>query len=83
MILSQGYGASSVDFQLSVWARRESYIEVRNQIHQQVKEAFDREGIEIPFPQVTMHAARPAPEGPGPETPPAPDAIDEAGTGAS
>lgn len=63
MVLAQGYGPSSVDFQLSVWARRQVYLEVRNQIHQQVKEAFDREGIEIPFPQMTMHAARPAAEG--------------------
>lgn len=64
MIISQGYGASSVDFQLSVWARREAYLQVRNQIHQQVKEAFDREDIEIPFPQMTMHPPRAAPEEP-------------------
>ena len=58
LVIAQGYGASSIDFQLSVWARREAYLEVRNQIHQQVKEAFDREGIEIPFPQMTMHTAQ-------------------------
>lgn len=63
LIIAQGYGTSSIDFQLSVWARREAYLEVRNQIHQQVKEAFDREGIEIPFPQMTMHAAPPRPGG--------------------
>lgn len=58
LIIAQGYGASSIDFQLSVWSRRENYLDLRNQIHQEVKEAFDREGIEIPFPHVSLYAGQ-------------------------
>lgn len=56
LIIAQGFGPSSIDLQLSVWARREAYLEVRNAVQQKVKEAFDREGIEIPYPQVAVHA---------------------------
>ncbi len=59
LIIAQGYGASSIDLQLSVWARKEAYLEVRNDVQRQVKTAFDRAGIEIPFPQVTLHAREP------------------------
>lgn len=58
LIIAQGYGASSIDLQLSVWSRREAYLDLRNQIHQQVKEAFDREGIEIPYPHVSVYAGQ-------------------------
>ena len=56
LIIAQGYGASSVDFQLSVWAKTENYLDLRNSIHEEVKEAFDREGIEIPYPHVSVYA---------------------------
>lgn len=74
LIIAQGYGASSIDVQFSVWAARDNYLEVRNQIHQQVKEAFDREGIVIPFPHVTVQDR---PRGTGAEGPAA--TADEAG----
>lgn len=63
LIIAQGYGASSIDLQFSVWARREAYLEVRNGVQRQVKAAFDRAGIEIPFPQMTLHGQGPAPSG--------------------
>jgi small-conductance mechanosensitive channel len=54
MILFQGYGESSLNFQFSVWASQENYIEVRNAIPAEVKEAFDAHDIEIPFPHRTL-----------------------------
>jgi len=56
MFLMQGFGESGISLQFSVWGRRESYIQLRNAIHQDIKEAFDREGIEIPFPHRTLYA---------------------------
>lgn len=50
-----GFGESSLDIQFSVWAKRESFLELRNRMHEEVKEAFDREGIEIPFPHRTLY----------------------------
>lgn len=54
MILFQGYGESSLNFQFSVWASQENYMEVRNAIPAEVKEAFDAHDIEIPFPHRTL-----------------------------
>jgi small-conductance mechanosensitive channel len=56
LFLMQGFGESGIELQFSVWGRRESYIDLRNAIHQHIKEAFDREGVEIPFPHRTLYA---------------------------
>lgn len=54
LILFQGYGESSLNFQFSIWASQENYLTVRTMIPTEVKEAFDERGIEIPFPQRTL-----------------------------
>lgn len=51
-----GFGDSSLDMQFSTWARRESWLEMRTAMHLEVKAAFDRAGIEIPFPHRTLYA---------------------------
>ncbi|MCA0998717.1 mechanosensitive ion channel family protein [Alloyangia pacifica] len=48
-------GASSVDFICRPWVNVEDYWTVYWDLTRQVKEAFDREGISIPFPQTDMH----------------------------
>lgn len=50
-----GFGESSLDIQFSVWTKRENFRELRTALHQDVKEAFDAEGIEIPFPHRTLY----------------------------
>ena len=42
---------NSIIISVRVWAPSEKWFDVRTQIVQRVKEALDREGIEIPFPQ--------------------------------
>ena len=56
LLIGQGFGASSIDYQFSVWAKTERFLEVRNSIQAGVKAAFDREGIEIPFPHQSLYA---------------------------
>lgn len=56
LIIILGFGNSSIDLQFSVWAQREKWLEMRNSMHREVKQAFDREGIEIPFPHVSLYA---------------------------
>jgi small-conductance mechanosensitive channel len=59
-----GFGSSSVDIQFCVWAKRENFLTLRNSFYQEVKEAFDRNGIEIPFPHVSLYsgeASKPIP----------------------
>jgi small-conductance mechanosensitive channel len=56
LVIFQGYGSSSIDFLFAVWAKRESWLTVKNQITEDVKVRFDEEGVEIPFPHVSVYA---------------------------
>jgi small-conductance mechanosensitive channel len=56
LILFQGYGDSSINHQFSVWAKTDHYLDLRNSIPLEIKEAFDDHGIEIPFPHRTLYA---------------------------
>lgn len=49
-----GFGDSSLNLQFSVWAKRENFLELKNTIQIEIKEAFDAHGIEIPFPQRSL-----------------------------
>jgi len=55
-VIFEGYADSSVNFKFAVWARRESWLAVKNAISEDVKRRFDAEGIEIPFPHVSLYA---------------------------
>ena len=50
IIIAQGFGESSINFQFSVWGARENYLALRNSIQQDIKEIFEQEGINIPYP---------------------------------
>jgi len=51
----QDYGASSLDFLFGVWVRTDIFFQVRNELREMIKERFDAEGIEIPFPHRTIY----------------------------
>ena len=55
-LIAQGFGASSIDYQFSVWAKTEKWLELKNSMQAEVKAAFDREGVEIPFPHQSLYA---------------------------
>lgn len=55
LILLQGYGASSIDILFAVWFEKNNYRDVKNSVIIEIKEAFDRAGIEIPFPHVSVY----------------------------
>jgi small conductance mechanosensitive channel len=46
---------SSVNFVVRPWVKKEDYWAVRFDLIRSIKEAFDENGIEIPFPQRTVH----------------------------
>ena len=46
---------SSVNFTVRPWCKTEDYWKVHFYMHENVKKAFDKEGIGIPFPQVDVH----------------------------
>lgn len=49
-----GYGDSGIDVQFAVWGRKESFLELKNSMYDGIKRAFDRHGIEIPYPHRAM-----------------------------
>lgn len=49
-----GFGDSALNIQYSVWAKRENFLDLKNSIQREIKEALDANGIEIPFPQRTL-----------------------------
>lgn len=55
VVVALGFGESSIDYQFSVWGRRESFLTLKNDIQRQIKEAFDLHGIEIPFPHRSLY----------------------------
>ena len=78
LIIFQGYGDSSINHQFSVWAKTEHFLDLRNSIPIEIKEAFDEHDIEIPFPHRTLYTGSetspfPVQQAPDePESPPSP-----------
>ncbi|MCP1726799.1 small-conductance mechanosensitive channel [Natronospira proteinivora] len=54
-VLFLGFGDSSLDLQFNVWSTRENFLELRNNIPEMVKNAFDEADIEIPFPHRSLY----------------------------
>ena len=48
-------GESSVKFVIRPWVKTEDYWPVKFDLTRRIKEAFDKNSIEIPFPQRTIH----------------------------
>ena len=54
------HGDSSVNFVVRPWVHPDHYWDVYFSMHEQLKLAFDREGITIPFPQRDVHVFKEA-----------------------
>ena len=52
------HGDSALKFVLRVWCSSKDYWDVSFDLLEQVKAAFDKNGIEIPFPQIDVHMDR-------------------------
>jgi len=57
-------GESSVDFQVLLWATNENFWQMLSDVKEAVKKEFDKEGIEIPFPQREINYRYPDKESP-------------------
>ncbi len=56
LVLFQGFGSSSIDILLGVWFEKSNFRDVKNNLIIDIKEAFDKEGIEIPFPHISVYS---------------------------
>ncbi|MGK0236767.1 MAG: small-conductance mechanosensitive channel [Candidatus Pelagisphaera sp.] len=55
VIIFQGFGDSSLNFMIGAWCVREQFLDLKNSLTRDIKDKFDAEGIEIPFPQRVVH----------------------------
>jgi small-conductance mechanosensitive channel len=55
VVVFEGFGDSSINFLFGVWTTQENFLKLKNGIQEEVKERFDAEGIEIPFPHRTLY----------------------------
>ena len=53
------FGDKSVNLSLRMWTNSADYWGVFFELQEQMKEAFDREGLSFPFPQRTVHIQQP------------------------
>lgn len=58
IILFDQFGNSSIDLLLLVWAPRDEWLNLKNTILEEIKARFDKEGIEIPFPHVSLYSGK-------------------------
>lgn len=55
LVLFKGFGDSALLFLFGVWCINEDFLALRNSITYEIKQRFDDEGIEIPFPHRTLY----------------------------
>ncbi|HKJ44819.1 MAG TPA: hypothetical protein VJ991_03235, partial [Balneolales bacterium] len=55
LIIFKEFNSSSMDLQYSVWAVREDWLKLKNELYETIKMRFDQEGIEIPFPHISLY----------------------------
>jgi len=55
LVIFTGYGSSSLDMLFAVWTDKANWLTVKNNLMEQVKRRFDAEGIEIPFPHLSLY----------------------------
>jgi len=56
IIVFKTFGPSGIHIILGVWFEKSNYLKVKNSVFQEVKLAFETEGIEIPFPHLSIYA---------------------------
>lgn len=56
LITFKTFGASGINILLGVWFEKANFLKVKNSVFQEIKLAFETEGIEIPFPHVSIYS---------------------------
>ena len=55
IIILKNFGDSALEFLFAVWCVKTDFLKLRQTIMPEIKERFDAEGIEIPFPHRTLY----------------------------
>lgn len=52
------FADSAIELKLLFWAQTSAVLRTKHELHEMIKQAFDQEQIEIPYPQLTLHQAQ-------------------------
>lgn len=55
-IIFDMFGSSSIDLDFRIWAPVDDWIKLKNTIQGEIKQRFDEEEVEIPFPHMSLYA---------------------------
>ncbi|MGM0620668.1 MAG: mechanosensitive ion channel family protein [Bacteroidota bacterium] len=55
LVLFTNFGTSGIEILFGVWFEKDNFRLVKNSVFQEIKTTFNKEGIEIPFPHVTLY----------------------------
>jgi small-conductance mechanosensitive channel len=55
LVVFKDFGASGINILLGVWFEKANFLKVKNSLFMEIKSTFDAEGIEIPFPHVSIY----------------------------
>jgi small-conductance mechanosensitive channel len=55
LIHFKGFGSSALEFKCGYWFLKANFIDAKNSIMKDIKERFDQENIEIPFPHLSIY----------------------------
>lgn len=55
LVVVTEFEASGIGFKFGIWFEKDTYTEVRNTIFQDIMNTFTAEGIEIPFPHISVY----------------------------
>lgn len=58
LIIFKDFGDSGINILLGVWFERANFLKVKNSLFIEIKSTFDAEGIEIPFPHVSIYTGK-------------------------
>lgn len=56
LVIFSKFGDSSIDLMFVVWAEKADWLNLKNSLPEEIKEQFEKEGIEIPFPHISVYA---------------------------
>jgi small-conductance mechanosensitive channel len=56
LVVFKDFGASGINILLGVWFEKTNLLKVKNSLFIEIKSTFDAEGIEIPFPHMSIYA---------------------------
>ncbi|MFO7729604.1 MAG: mechanosensitive ion channel family protein [Spirochaetia bacterium] len=54
--LYKEFGASGIEILFAVWFEKSDYVSVKNSVFEDIKNSFEKAGIEIPFQHITVYA---------------------------